>query len=601
MWLCCIPLRVVPPGGRCSNRVNERAERTKGGAMLVLLSGTMGESPKPGASRRFAGAALALGFAAAACGNVADGHQGTPTPSEGNSGSDAMGTSNGPGEMPAPVLECTPGRLPRRAVWLSELQFARAITQLLGPAALDAEERPDAALKPLSQNGVVVDRSLLQKRLDRAGRASASLQGRVADVTGCAASDDGCARAFIATLAAKAFRRPVLEAELADLNAVYDAGRETDLEMGVRLAVEAVIASSSFNYRTELGTGGTAPVELTSHELASLLSFWLTDSPPDATLASAADSGALSDAGEIARQVERLLATPEARDSLTHTLMSAWSLGNLFAAIKDPALFPEYGPALQSSMLEETRRFSNRALWGAGTLDEVLTSRTSFVNRALASLYGVPFSGSTPNEFVEVELPATERAGLLTQASLLSALARSNGTSVVTRGLFVRSSLLCLPRPPPEPEALLAQIPDVRRTELDEREAAEYRTATSPCRNCHESIDTLGLLFESYDAIGRYRQELDGAPIDPSVGLDGAGFPGTFQGVLDFVHTAAESPDFSACVARHLAVYATGVERLATTDCEFGALRELPPSETSLRQIVAGLASSALLRTRAGE
>jgi hypothetical protein len=532
---------------------------------------------------------------------VDGGHQGTPTPSEGNSGSDGMDTSNGPGEMPATVLECIPGRLPRRAVWLSELQFARAITQLLGPAALDVEQLPDAALKPLSQNGVVVNRSLLQTRLDRAGRASASLQGRAGEVTGCGASDDACARAFIARLAAKAFRRPVLEAEIADLNAVYDAGRETDLEMGVRLAVEAVIASSSFNYRTELGTAGRAPVELSPHELASMLSFWLTDSPPDSSLASAADSGALSDAAELARQVERLLATPEARDSLTHTLMSAWSLSNLFGAVKDPALFPEYGPALQSSMFEETRLFSSRTLWGTGSLGEMLTSRTSFVNQALAGLYGLPFSGSNPNEFVEVELPVTERAGLLTQASLLSALARADDTSVVARGLFVRARLLCLPGPPPKPEALLAQIPEVVLADLDEREAAEYRAASSPCRSCHESMDAFGLLFENYDAIGRYRQELDGAPIDPSVSLDGAGFPGTFRGVLDFVQTAAESPDFSACVARQLAVYATGVEALATTDCEFGALRELPPSETSLRQIVAGLASSALLRTRAGE
>ena len=573
--------------------------------MLVLLSGVMGESPKPSALRPLAraGVALALGFAVAACGNAADSDRGTPAPGEGNAGSDGMGTSNGPGEMSGTVLECTPGRLPRRAVWLSELQFARAITQLLGPAALDAEQVPDAALKPLSQNGVGVNLSLLRKRLEQAGRASASLEGRVAEVTGCAANDDTCARAFIAALAAKAFRRPVLEAELADLNAVYDAGRETDLEMGVRLVVEAVIASSSFNYRTELGTGAGAgaPVELTPHELASMLSFWLTDSPPDSSLAGAADSGALSDAAELARQVDRLLAAPEARDSLTHTLMSAWKLGNLFAASKDPALFPEYGPLLQSDMFEETRLFLDRTLWGTGNLGEVLTSRTSFVNGALAGLYGVPFSGGDPSELVEVELPATERAGLLTQASLLSALARADDTSVVARGLFVRASLLCLPGPPPKPEALLAQPQLFVMADLDERESAEFRAATSPCSGCHESMDPFGLLFESYDAIGRYRRELEGAPIDPNVSLDGAGFPGTFQGVVDFVDTAAESPDFSACVARQLAVYATGDEGLRATDCEFGALRELPPSETSLQQIIAGLASSALLRTRAGE
>ena len=549
--------------------------------------------------------ALTLGFAVAACGKVGDRDQGTP--GAGNAGNAGMGTSSGVGEMPVTVLSCIPGRLPRGAVWLSELQFARAITQLLGPAALDAEQVPDATRKPFSQNGVVVDLSLLRKRVELAGRASASLEGRVTRVTGCAAEDDTCAHAFIAALAAQAFRRPVLEAELADLNTVYAVGRETDLEMGVRLAVEAVIASSSFSYRTELGTGAArgavrgAAVELTPHELASMLSFWLTDSPPDSSLASAADSGELSDAVELARQVERLLATPEARDSLTHTLMSAWSLGSLFSAIKDPALFPEYSPDLQSNMFEETRLFLDRTLWGAGNLSEVLTSRTSFVNAELASLYDVTFSGSDPSEFVEVELPASERAGLLTQASLLSALAYADNTSVVARGLFVRASLFCLPGPPPKPEELLDQAPDFVGADLDQRLSAEFRAATSPCSTCHELMDPFGLLFENYDAIGRYRQELAGEPIDPRVSLDGVGFPGTFQGVLDFVDSAAESPDFSACVARQLAVYATGAESLATTDCEFGALRELPPSETSLRQIIAGLAGSALLRTRAGE
>ncbi len=265
-------------------------------------SGVEGESAKPSALRRLAGAGVApvLEFAVAACGNAADGAQILPsTPGTGSWSSD--GPASAFEDMPGTLSSCMPGRLPRRAVWLSELQVARAITQLLGPAALDPEQVQDAARKPFSQNGVVVDRSLLQKRLDLARRASASLEGRVAEVTGCAANDDACARAFIAALAAQAFRRPVLEAELVDLNAVYAAGRETDLETGVRLAVEAVVASSSFNYRTELGTGGVsgAPVELAPHELASMLSFWLTAALPDSSLASAADSGALTDAAGL--------------------------------------------------------------------------------------------------------------------------------------------------------------------------------------------------------------------------------------------------------------------------------------------------------------
>jgi hypothetical protein len=265
-------------------------------------------------------------------------------------------------------------------------------------------------------------------------------------------------------------------------------------------------------------------------------------------------------------------------------------------------LFPEYGPLLQANMFEETRLFLNEALWGAGaSLGQVLTSRQSFVNQALADLYGVPFTGNDPTDFVAVELPESERAGLLTQASLLTARARSDNTSVVARGLFVRSALLCLPRPPPPPEDVIAQVQALLAADLTERERADFRAMTSPCNGCHQAMDAFGLMLENYDAIGRFRQELAGEVIDSTVNLDSVGFPGTFAGAVDFVATAAESAQLSACVARHLAVYATGDDGLATRDCELEEFKGLAPAETDLRQIVTSLAGSALLRTRSGE
>jgi len=253
-------------------------------------------------------------------------------------------------------------------------------------------------------------------------------------------------------------------------------------------------------------------------------------------------------------------------------------------------------------MFEETRLFLNQTLWGEdSTLGQVLTSRQSFVNQALADLYGVPFTGSDPTQFVPVELPEGERAGLLTQASLLATRARSDNTSVVARGLFVRSAMLCLIPPPPPPEAILAQVQALLAADLTERERADFRAMTSPCNGCHQSVDAFGLMLENYDAIGRFRQELDGEAIDSSVSLDSVGFPGTFAGAVDFVATAAESEQFSACVARHLAVYATGDDGLATRDCEFDEFTDTAPTQTDLRQIVTSLAGSALLRTRSGE
>jgi hypothetical protein len=278
-------------------------------------------------------------------------------------------------------------------------------------------------------------------------------------------------------------------------------------------------------------------------------------------------------------------------------------MGVLFGASKDPGLFPEYGPLLQSNMFEETRLFLNQALWGAdGSIGKALTSRRSFVNQALADLYDVPFSGATPTEFVPVDLPAGERAGLLTQASLLSARARSDNTSVVARGLFVRSALLCLPRPPPPPEDVIAQVQALLAADLTEPERAEFRAMTSPCNGCHTTMDAFGLMLENYDPIGRFREELAGGdPIEPTVTLDAMGFPGTFDGAVDFVAAAAESPQFTACVARHLAVYATGDDGLATRNCELDEFMQMVPAQTDLRQIVTSLAGSALLRARSGE
>ena len=562
-----------------------------------------------GTERRFgfrlAGACTAALLLAACSNKLVDlpepgGQEALPN---GGNPSNVPGMGNGAGNG---AEECGPGRFARKAVWLSDVQFANAITSLLGTEALPVDQTPDPSLKAFSQKGIVVNTSLLRTRLDAAEAAATSLTGAVGTLSGCAATDDACAQAYIADLAHRAFRRPVAPAELTDLNAVYTLGRETSLEVGVQLATQAIIASPSFNYRTEFGTAvagaATGVRKLGGVELASMLSFWLTDAPPDDTLLTAAESGALDQPGEVGRQVTRMLSSDEARDSLTLTLMSAWGMSNIFDTPKDPNSFPEYGPLLQANMFEETRLFLNNALWAGGsTLDQVLTSRRSFVNQTLAELYGVPFTGTDPTQFVQVELPEAERAGLLTQPSLLAARARTIDTSVVARGLFVRASLLCMDRPPPPPEEVLAQVAELLAADLTERERADFRAMTNPCKNCHSSIDGFGLMLENYDAIGRYRTELDGAPINPTVDLGPLGYEGVYNGAVEFVSAAAEDPQFTACLARHLAVYATGEDIVKTKDCELEGFANAVPSEMTLSEIVASLAESPLLTTRSGE
>jgi hypothetical protein len=251
---------------------------------------------------------------------------------------------------------------------------------------------------------------------------------------------------------------PVESDEITDVMAVYKVARPSASATASSAPWRPCSARPSFMYRRELGKpNADGSLTLTPHELASELSFLLTDQPPDAELTKVADSGALADSAEVEKQVTRMLAKTEVKESLRSTLISAWGLSNLFGTVKDPKLFPEYNGQLQASMFHETELFVQDVLWDRmQPVRALLNARTSFVNKPVAALYGVPYSGSG-DAFVPVTLPA-ERAGLLTQPSVLATLARTDTTSVVARGLFVRG-LLCLPKLPGPPESTLHAHP----------------------------------------------------------------------------------------------------------------------------------------------
>lgn len=536
------------------------------------------------------GMLLGLSLAATACegalvGGLAE--QGTEGP-------------NGPGSGEPGT--CAP-RIERSLLLLGEFAFVNSLRDLLGAEAIEGRLAPDGYTKPFTQKGYVANTSLVSTRLEWAIHATQDLGARAEEITNCPDADAACARAYLERFARRAFRRPVEKVEIDDLMEVFAKGQETSFGEGVRLAVQAILVSPSFNHRTEYGTpNDDGAYELTPHEVASALSYLLTDSLPDEELLAAADSGALASVEEREAQVTRLLERPEVQDSIEKTLMAAWTLGNLFGKVKDPTLFPEFSATLASQMYRETELFLKANLWDPSRgLDAVLTSRSSFVNAALAELYGIPFSGSDPNEFVPVELPP-ERAGLLTQASVLTTLARTDNTSVVARGLFVNGPLLCLPKIPSPPEDAIAAVEEQLEHDMTERERAQVRAVTSPCKNCHSQFDAFGLLFENYDAIGKYRTELDGEPIDARVDFSKmASFDGEYENAVSFVEALAERPEFVQCVTRHLLAYGTGEGGLRSTDCEVQQVTASLSEQSSLGDVVRAVVRSDALTVRKSE
>lgn len=572
----------------CTGSVGDAGNGGSTGSPPPSSNGGKGGAPNvPGAGAPSAGGATA----------IPPGGGGTSA----GAGAPGAGAPSG-GSSPTACTNTVP---PTGLVLLPDYQFSNAIRGLLGEAAV-SPQAPDSSDKTFTQKGLVVNAPLVDTRVNWAGVAAADVGARLAVATGCAENGtDACAETFIRSFAAKAWRRPVVAAEVTDLLAVYTVGKSTSFRRGVELAVHAILSAPSFGYRTEFGVPSAAgQVTLTPHEVASELSFFLADQGPDPELMAAADAGTLSDPAEIRRQVERLVKTTAVQTSLTQTLMAAWNLANLFGATKPN--FPEYTPLLQSSMFRETELFLNDVFWTTSSPVAVaLTSPKTFVNASLAAFYGITYPGpSGSTEFFPVELPATQRSGLLTQPSFLAGRARTDNTSVVARGLFVRGALLCLPKIQSPPAELSNKIEEQLAADLSERERSQLRTSDPNCAGCHVRFDAFGLLFENYDPIGKYRTELEGQAIDSAVDVSalGSSIQGVIPNAVEFAKRAAASPEFKGCLTQQLISYASGDERFNQDSCEVRqAIQKLPAAEPTLGQIVAEVAASPALMVRSTE
>jgi mono/diheme cytochrome c family protein len=364
-----------------------------------------------------------------------------------------------------------------------------------------------------------------------------------------AAQEPACARTILRTLAHRAFRRPVTSADIEPLYAFYLKGREQgDFESGVQAAVEAMLVSPEFLFRIERDppAAGTGTAHRVSDvELASRLSFFLWSTIPDAELLGLAEHGRLKDSAVLERQVRRMLDDPRA-DALVSNFAGQWlHLRNVQTVKPDPVILP-FDEALRQSFLTETALFVSSIFREDRSLLDLLSADYTYVNQRLAEHYGIPrVYGS---QFRRVTLSDVNRRGLLGHGSVLTVTSYPNRTSVVQRGKWILENLLGTPPPPPPPD-----VPELKAAPhgkvLSMRQQMQVHRANATCAACHSRMDPIGFALENYDAVGRWRSEDAGVPIDASGTLpDGTGFQGPAglsQLLLtkyrdDFVRTATE-------------------------------------------------------------
>ncbi len=346
-----------------------------------------------------------------------------------------------------------------------------------------------------------------------------------------------CAASIVTRLARAAYRRPVAEDDLAGPMAFYDgAAAEDGFEIGVRTALQAILANPSFIFRLEQAPPEVAPgasYPIADVDLASRLSFFLWAASPDDELLTLAAEGGLSDPAVLEAQVRRMLADPRA-EALSTRFASQWlRLQDAEDNQPEPYLYPDFTGQLREDLVRETQLFFDHLVREDRSLLELFTADYTFLNERLAGHYGIP--GVSGPEFRQVSYPDESRRGVLGHGSVLLLTSMSARTSPVLRGKWVMEVLMGTPPPPPPPN-----IPAFDETEsarggrlLTTRERLEMHAANPTCRSCHRFMDPIGLALDNYDVTGRVRVRENGVALDTR---------GTFYDGTD-VSTPAELVD----------------------------------------------------------
>jgi hypothetical protein len=518
---------------------------------------------------------------AACLGNIGDGSSGAGGSSgSGTSSGTSSGTGSGGsgGSGGGTSIQCADVSLaPARLSLISDDQYRNIVHDVFGvaiPASYNGgsltTQASTSGSYPINE-GAQIQMSTLQE-YQRAADEVASLITTMAPCT-TGAVNATCVESFLRAKLPLAWRRPVTDTEIAGLINIFNLGAPDGVVRQTQLIMEAALIHPAFLYRTELGTNAataTGKINLTSYELASALSFAVTNSAPDAELWAKAQDGSLtSDPTVLPAEVTRLMSLPAVQANLMKKVSYFLDFEALPYVQKDASAYPGYA-ALQPILYQSAQMFLGSIIW-SGTFSDLFTSNTIYANQAMAAAYGLPAVSGT--QLTQVTPPAgTYNAGVLTQPALLAASnTAATGDDVIHRGLWIYYNLLGAPPLPPPPANALTVAASLAgkstRYQAAYRDGVVQGETGSGCGiGCHSKFDPLGIVTMSYDGIGRYRtidpSETPPAPVDdtttilPGVLTDETSMTGTpVASAADLANLLVKGRQVSDCAADHLATY----------------------------------------------
>ncbi len=322
-----------------------------------------------------------------------------------------------------------------------------------------------------------------------------------------AAEELPCATRILSSMARRAFRRPVTDADVEAPLTFYRTARALgDFEGGIREALPAILASPKFLFRAErtpATVAAGAVHRVADVDLASRLSYFLSGSAPDDALLNVAEAGRLSTAPVLNAQVKRLLADPRSTSLVTRFAFQWLKMRSLDEMEPDAVLFPNFDDSLRDAFRREMELFVESVLREDRSVLDLLTADHTFVNERLARHYGIP--NVRGEQFRRITLTDSNRFGLLGKGAVLMATSYPNRTAPVLRGAWILENLFGTPPAPPPPD--VEAFPETKDGEKARsvRQIMEDHRAKPACRSCHAVMDPLGFALENFDAVGEWR------------------------------------------------------------------------------------------------
>lgn len=460
---------------------------------------------------------------------------------------------------------------------ISSSQYRRAISDIFGSsivitARFESETRENGLLAIGALNN-----SVSEDGFERYNEIAKDVAAQVTDKNhrdilipcnpkSASASDDVCARKFLSAAGRLLYRRPLQKVEIQALVGVSKsvADKKKDFYAGISAGLVDLLISPDFlfRYRTlEPDPARPGRSRLDAYSKATILSSFLWNSNPDDLLLKAAEDGSLQTEKGLARQVDRMIASPEIASGVRAFFSDMLDLDKFDILSKDAKFFPRFTPAAKRDAPEQTlRTIVDLLVHRQGDYRDLFTTPRTFMTRALAALYGVPLVETTDNARPMRWLPYTypdgdPRAGILSQASFVALHSGAGRTSPTDRGKNFRLNILCQTVPPPPPNIDFTLIQDITNPKFRTvRDRLEAHRANPTCAGCHRLTDPMGLAFENFDASGGFRTTENGAPIDTSGEWNGV----KFSGPVGLTRALHDDPAVTSCAARKVFAFASG-------------------------------------------